>query len=371
MSDSLNVLRGLSDGASLSDADPKPKDGMVVMAKGVFAKGLKSGKKYTLKEGPSFNGQKTFNFMVGSKVHARFAEGDVERFMRGMGEGDQNGLVVVSDDSEIWDGVRVDEKKRLDMAKLGEDIPKAMIKKANAEGLLIVAQKHKNDAGHEIRTITPQQFAEWGKEYQDGKERSGWTAHVIYKGRTFKESDDAASDDGHDYNSEDINDSECECQECGKKFKKKVGPGSSPKCPKCGSTDVDLVDAVLEDAMRSSKISEPLMVAIEAASTEVQDFSSDLSKKAGPLLSKMMQAAKDLDKMLKRSMDEVEDGQEGDFDGHSDESEGLGQESDEEASDDIEASNEKVEYQCGECDHVMDSALSFCPSCGVRFEPVE
>jgi len=33
-----------------------------------------------------------------------------------------------------------------------------------------------------------------------------------------------------------------ECQECGRKFKKKIGPRTlEVKCPKCGSTDVEVI----------------------------------------------------------------------------------------------------------------------------------
>jgi len=36
--------------------------------------------------------------------------------------------------------------------------------------------------------------------------------------------------------------SQFECMECGRKFKKKIGPKTfEVKCPKCGSTDVEVV----------------------------------------------------------------------------------------------------------------------------------
>lgn len=31
-----------------------------------------------------------------------------------------------------------------------------------------------------------------------------------------------------------------QCQECGRKFTRMIGKNAEPKCPKCGSFDVDL-----------------------------------------------------------------------------------------------------------------------------------
>ena len=44
---------------------------------------------------------------------------------------------------------------------------------------------------------------------------------------------------------------EWQCMECGKKFNKKIGPRTFEiKCPKCGSTDIDLY---VEGGYRESK----------------------------------------------------------------------------------------------------------------------
>jgi Zn finger protein HypA/HybF involved in hydrogenase expression len=45
---------------------------------------------------------------------------------------------------------------------------------------------------------------------------------------------------------ESLDEAKLECMECGAKFSRNVKAGSTPKCPKCGSTDVELAESVDE-----------------------------------------------------------------------------------------------------------------------------
>lgn len=70
-------------------------DGYTVQALGVFAKGLKHGKTYKLKSAAPDMGEPTYNFMLGSKVVARFRESSVAKFLKAVEKGDKNGLMKV------------------------------------------------------------------------------------------------------------------------------------------------------------------------------------------------------------------------------------------------------------------------------------